>query len=114
MQGLDKPEVLIILEFNRTTMNNLSIQKAAKWSSLFCLLLVLLSFVINLFGKNAEWSSLIFFYLFFAGVISLFLLSIILFQYLADRESRNKIRAAAVRVIMSYSVLLLVCWFVLK
>jgi hypothetical protein len=111
---LDKPEVLIILEFNRTTMNNLSIQKAAKRTSLFCILLVLFSCAVNFFGKNAEWSTLVYSYLFFAGVICFFLLSIILFQYLADRESRKKIRVTAVRVIMSYALLLLVCWFVLK
>lgn len=111
---MDKSDVLIILVFIRNTMNNLSIQKAAKKASFFCLLLVLFSFIINFFGKNAEWSSLIYFYLFFAGVICLFLLSIILFQYLADRENRKKIQAIAIRVIMSYVLLLLVSWFVLK
>jgi NADH:ubiquinone oxidoreductase subunit 6 (subunit J) len=114
MRNLDKPKVLIILELNRTTMNNLSIQKAANLASLFCLLLVLFSCAVNFFGKNAEWGTLVYFYLFFSGVISLFLLSIILFQYLADRENRKKIRVAAVRVIMSYAILLLVCWFILS
>jgi uncharacterized membrane protein YuzA (DUF378 family) len=114
MRSLDKSKVLIILELNRNTMNTLSIQKTAKRTSFFCLLLVLFSFIINFFGKNAEWSTLVYFYLFFAGVICLFLLSIILFQYLADRENRKKIQVIAIRVIMSYALLLLVCWFVLK
>lgn len=111
---MDKSDVLITLAFICNTMNNLSIQKAAKKASLFCLLLVLFSFIVNFLGKNAEWSTFVYFYLFFAGVICLFLLSIILFQYLTDRENRKKIQTMAIRVIMSYALLLLVCGFVLK
>ncbi len=93
-------------------MNYTSIEKIGKWIAILTFLFGAFLIAAYLINHDVEAGTLLYFYMLFAGITNFVALLLVIVSYFLIRENKKRALITSAFIIISYSVVLCISYFI--